>query len=249
MPQVATSPKIPRRIATTRQRPVCDRARQRTKPHGITHMRMSHLALAALLLSPTGAYADCSSEVNDAFAKLRATPAFSMQTRITNAQGTLTMSNDYVMPDRMHQQVTLSSSNAGAMEMILIGDKAWSNQGSNGWAPLPPSFASKIAVQMKETVAEPPKDTSQFECLGDVAFEGKTYKAYRAKREAPPQKGEAGPTKAAAAALPNVQTVYVDKATGLPARNIVTPESDPEKRLFDGTFAVRDGLKIEAPQS
>ena len=39
-----------------------------------------------------------------------------------------------------------------------------------------------IAKQMKDTVSEPPKDESKYECLGDVAFEGKTYTAYRTTR-------------------------------------------------------------------
>jgi hypothetical protein len=217
-------------------------------------MRISALALGAFFASAVGAHSDCTSDVNNAFEKLRGTRAFNMQTKITNDQGTLTMSNDYVLPDRMHQQVTLSSSEAGPMEMILVGDKAWSNQGTNGWAPLPPEFSAKIAKQMKETVAEAPKDVSAFECLGEVEFEGKTYVGYRAKRQpadatANGSAKAAGPTKEAAAALPNVQTVYVDKASGLPARNIVTPEADPSKRLFDGSFAIRDGLKIEPPKS
>lgn len=210
-------------------------------------MRMTLLALCAYSLLAAPAAADCTADVNAAFANLRKTPAFRMETKITNEQGALTMSNDYVLPDRMHQRVSLSTEGPGTMEMILIGDKAWSNQGDAGWAPLPPDFAGKLANQMKETVVEPPTDGSNFECLGDVVFEGKTFLAYRAKRPAAAT-GQPGPTKAAAAATPNVQTVYVDKATGLPARNIVTPMNEPDKRLFDGTFAVRDGLKIEPPQ-
>jgi hypothetical protein len=208
---------------------------------------MYFLVLAAFLPTAAGAAADCTSDVNDAFAKLRKSAAFRMETKITNEQGTLTMSNDYVLPDRMHQRVSLSTGNAGGMEMILIGDHAWSNQGSNGWAPLPPEFVVKIARQMKETVAAPPKDTSEFDCLGDVELEGKTYAAYRTKRPAAAA-GQPGPTKAAAETPPNVQTVYIDKATGLPARNIVTSETEPAKRLFDGTFKLQDGLKIEAPK-
>jgi hypothetical protein len=143
------------------------------------------------------------------------------------------------------------------MEMILIGDKAWSNHGE-GWAPLPPQFAEQVAKQMKETVAEPPKDASSYECLGDVEFEGKTYAAYRAARPAKKDDKKADTVEAepegedkadASADTPNVQTVYIDKETGLPARNIVTPKQDPEKRLFDGTFSLRDGLTIDPPKS
>lgn len=212
-------------------------------------MRMSYWALGAFLISSASAFADCSTEVDAAFEKLRKSAAFSMETKITNEQGTLTMSNDYVMPDRMHQRVSLSTGGPQTMEMVLIGDKAWSNHGQ-GWAPLPPNFAQEVAKQMKETVAEPPKDTSKFKCLGDVEFEGVTYAAYRATRTPDAEKGEKEKKSAAqpAASTPNVQTVYIDKKTGLPARNIVTPEADTKKRLFDGTFTVRDGLKIEPPK-
>jgi hypothetical protein len=229
-------------------------------------MRTLYLALTILTLNAATAYADCTSEVNEAFAKLRKSAAFRMETKITNPQGTLTMSNDYVLPDRMHQTVSMSGDGApGAMEMILIGGKAWSNQGNAGWAAVPENFASTIAKQMKDTVAEPPKDDSQFECLGEVSFEGKTYAAYRAKRvpakaeasAAAPGKAEGSaaiPSKAAgnaatpAADVNNVQMVYIDKALGVPVRNIVTPEADPNKRLFDGTFSLRTDLKIDPPK-
>ena len=167
------------------------------------------------------------------------------------------MRNDDVRRERVHQRVSLSGQGAETMEMIHSGDKAWSNHGE-GWAPLPPQFAQEVAKQMKETVAEPPKDASSYECLGDVEFEGKTYAAYRAARPAKKEDKKAdkaedeaeGENKTAAAAdTPNVQTVYIDKETGLPARNIVTPKQDPKKRLFDGTFSLRDGLTIDPPKS
>lgn len=212
---------------------------------------MRNMILAFVVVTITGgaATADCTSEVNDAFAKLRKSAAFRMETKITNPQGTLTMSNDYVLPDRMHQTVSMGGDGPQAMQMILVGGKAWSNQGNAGWAEVPEKFATTIAKQMKDTVVEPPKDESQFECLGDVSFEGKTYAAYRTKRgsgaTAAPAQGP-GPTTSADAA--NVQTVYIDKALGMPVRNIVTPASDPNKRLFDGTFSLRAGLKIEPPK-
>ena len=217
-------------------------------------MRNMILALAIVTITAGTATADCTSEVNDAFAKLRKSTAFRMETKITNPQGTLTMSNDYVLPDRMHQTVSMSGDGPQAMQMILVGGKAWSNQGNAGWAEVPEKFATTIAKQMKDTVVEPPKDESQFECLGEVSFEGKTYSAYRTKR-APGAAESAAAAPAAAAPGPgpagdaaNVQTVYIDKALGVPARNIVTPVSDPNKRLFDGTFSLRAGLKIEPPK-
>jgi hypothetical protein len=208
-------------------------------------MRTMFLAFVALCPCLDAARADCTSEVNDAFAKLRKSAAFRMETTITNPQGTLTMSNDYVLPDRMHQTVSMSAGGPQKMEMILIGGKAWSNQGDAGWAEVPEKFASTIAKQMKDTVADPPKDESRYECLGDVTFEGKTYAAYRTTRPSGKAEGGAAPSPDAAA---NVQTVYIDKALGVPVRNIVTSQAEPDKRLFDGTFSLRDGLKIEPPK-
>jgi len=202
-------------------------------------MRTS-LALFTLLLGTSAAFADCTSEVNEAFAKLRKSAAFRMETKITNDQGSLSMSNDYVLPDRMHQTVSMSTGGPSKMETILIGDKAWANQENAGWAEVPPNFAATLAKQMKETVTEPPKDTQEYECLGDVEFEGKTYKGYRAKRAA--KEGAQAPGDG------NVQTIYVDKDLDIPVRNIATPEADPNKRLFDGKFTLRDGLKIEPPK-
>ena len=188
------------------------------------------MALAIVTITAGTATADCTSEVNDAFAKLRKSTAFRMETKITNPQGTLTMSNDYVLPDRMHQTVSMGSDGPQAMQMILVAGKAWSNQGNAGWAEVPEKFATTIAKQMKDTVVEPPKDESQFDCLGDVSFEGKTYAAYRTKRApgaaegaaAAPAAAEPAPAPTAADAA-NVQTVYIDKALGVPVRNIVTP--------------------------
>ncbi len=169
-------------FATTAWGRMCQRSPSQNLDSGTT-MRITYLAFIGLLATIGTAHADCTSEVNDAFAKLRKSSAFRMETKITNPQGTLTMSNDYVLPDRMHQSVSMSGDGApGAMEMILIGGKAWSNQGNAGWAEVPDKFATTIAKQMKETVVEPPKDQSQFECLGEVTFEGKTYAGYRTKR-------------------------------------------------------------------
>jgi hypothetical protein len=205
-------------------------------------MRTMYFAFAAFSTFVTAARADCTADVNDAFAKLRKSSAFRMETKISNPTGTLTMSNDYVLPDRMHQSVSMETGAPGKMEMILVAGKAWSNQANAGWAEVPADFASTIAKQMKETVTEPPKDESKFECLGDVELEGKTYTTYRTKRDVKADDAKSGQPPA------NVQTVYVDKALGIPVRNIVTSESDPDKRLFDGTFSLVEGLKIEPPK-
>lgn len=203
-------------------------------------MKTTILATAALLVTSAPALADCKSDVDGAFAKLRASKGFRLDTKIVNEQGSLTMSVDYVLPDRMYQRVSLGDSPM-KMETIAIGGKAWSNQGQ-GWVEVPQNYADMISKQMKESVAEPSKGGIEYACLGEKEFEGKTYAAYVATLPSVEEK-----TKGAAADKPNVQTLYIDKGTGLPARNIVAKSDTPDKRLFDGTFSLPADLDIKAP--
>ena len=202
-------------------------------------MRKFVVAAAVCIGFGGHAFADCKSDVDQAFEKLRLGKTFRQETKITDeAKGTLSMRVDYILPDRMTQRVSMGDS-AMMMETIVVEGKVYSNNGQ-GWAEVPDKFATAIVAQLK-TVAEPPKGTLTYECLGDKEFEGKTYAAYSAKLPAPGEEGKpAGPSE-------NVQTVYIDKASGLPVRNIVTKQSAPDKRLFDGTFSVPTGLEIKAP--
>lgn len=197
------------------------------------------LLVSGLCVSTQAARADCSAEVDAAFGKLRELSAFRMETTIVNEQGSLRMAVDYLPPDRMHQTVD-TGTDAGTVQLIVIGSEAWSNQG-HGWAKMPEKFANEVAGQMRQSLAARQHSGTNYECLGEQTFEGKTYLAYRASLPAVHGNTAAEPPP------PNVQTVYIDKVSGLPVRNIVTPGDKPDTRLFDGTFQVRDGLKIEAP--
>ena len=205
-------------------------------------MRILVAALTVLALC-CPAQADCKAEVDEAFSKLRGSKGFRLETKIVNEkQGSLTMTVDYQLPDRMHQRVSLGDS-PQKMETIAIGDKVWSNQGQ-GWSEVPANFAEVITKQLKETVAEPSKSKIDYECLGEATFEGKAYLAYKASLPAAPDEAVKGDKEAPAAA--NVQTLYIDKASGLPARNVVT-KAGSDKRLFDGTFSTPTDIVINAP--
>lgn len=204
-------------------------------------MRSTLCAIALLLASGSLARADCQSEVDGAFAKLRESKEFRLATKIVSPQGTLAMQVDYILPDRMHQRVKVGDSPA-EMETIAIGEKVWSNQGQ-GWAEVPKNFADEIAKQLKQSVAEPSKSKIDYSCLGEKEFEGKTYLAYAATLPTE----EAAKNEAAPKA--NVQTLYIDKATGLPARNVVAQADTPDKRLFDGTFSKPSGIEIKEPST
>lgn len=204
------------------------------------------LLFPALLLALAGtAQAGCKDEVNQAFSKLRGGKGFRLETKIVNEQqGSLTMTVDYVLPDRMHQRVSLGNSPA-QMETIAIGSKVWSNQGQ-GWSEVPPNFAEMITKQLKESIAEPSKSNLDYECLGETTFEGKAYLAYKATLPAVADETVKG-EKDAPAGPDNIQTLYIDKDTGLPARNVVVKGDGSEKRLFDGTFSQPAEITITAP--
>ncbi len=199
-----------------------------------------------LISGPALADQPCKEQVDAAFAKLREAKAFRLETTITNAEGTLNMKADYVLPDRMHQIVTLTGQPM-TMDLLVIGTRAWSTE-RGAWAELPPAFADTVSKQIKETVAEPPKVATDYKCAGDKDFEGKTYALYQGVLPMPlaADSKDKGP-RISAVSVPNQQNVYIDKGTGLPARNIVTPVTDPSKRLFDGTFTVVHDLAIEPP--
>jgi hypothetical protein len=190
------------------------------------------------------ALADCKAEVDQAFSKLRGGKGFRLETKIINEQqGTLHMTVDYQLPDRMHQRVALGNQEQ-KMETIAIGEKVWSNQGQ-GWQEVPANFAGAITKQLKESIAEPSKSKLDYECLGDATFEGKPYLAYKAKLPSVAEELVRG-DKEAAPQPDNIQTLYVDKTSGLPVRNVVTKEGS-ETRLFDGTFSTPSDIAINAP--
>jgi hypothetical protein len=213
---------------------------------GNTFMRSGLVGLFLLIGAPAFAGETCKEQVDAAFAKLRGEKAFRLETTIKNTDGMLKMKADYVLPDRMRQTVTLGGDGV-PMEMVVIGRKAWSNQGG-GWAELPQNFADKVAEQIKETVAEAPKVATDYKCIGDKDFEGKTYALYQAALAMPlsADAKDKGP-RVTAMSVPNLQNVYIDRTTGLPVRNIVTPVTDPNKRLYDGTFSVDRDLTIDPP--
>ncbi len=210
-------------------------------------MRSFLFATLILISAPALADPSCKEQVDAAFAKLRNAKSFHMETTISNTEGTLKMSADYVLPDRMHQKVRLGSDGT-AMEMIVIGKQAWSNQGG-GWVELPESFANTVANQIKETVSEAPKVMTDYKCVGDREFEGKSYALYQGVLATPiPADAKDKGPRVSAVAVPNQQSVYVDKVTGLPARNIVTSVTEPDKRLFDGSFTVVRDMTIVPPK-
>lgn len=192
---------------------------------------------------------DCTSAVTAAFDKLRNSKAFRMETKITNAQGHLDLTVDFMPPDRMHQKVRIDGQ-PQEMEMIVIGEKAWSNQGQ-GWVALPENFSTEVAKQVKATMAGATKAEAKYDCGTEETIDGRPAAAYVAELKAPEveKPGMSKGSEATPAVPPNKQTLYIDKETGLPVRNVVTDGKDANKRLFDGWFRMASGIAIEPPRT
>lgn len=215
-------------------------------------MVRSSVAIAILLIISGGSASaeDCTGAVTAAFEKLRSEKSFRLETQIANAQGKLNLKVDYMPPDRMHQRVRLDDQ-PQEMEMIVIGDKAWSNQGQ-GWVALPDNFASEVAKQVKTTMAGATKTEAKYTCGPDEVVDGRPAKAYIAELTAPVEektrqekerKDESAPAPA------NRQTLYVDAQTGLPVRNLVIDGKDPSKTLFDGWFKIVADIAVQPPKT
>ena len=180
------------------------------------------------------AQASCKDQVTAAFAKQRSAPAFSMVAQLTSANGPAEISVDYIAPDRMRQRI--SAPGQDAVETVLVGTRAWSRQGPN-WEELMPAIAQTIIAQVREAVVDPPKEVSEFDCLGKVTVDGKEYLGFRSvEHNAPPGAGPGASVR---------RTIYVDPATGLPAANVVADEAPGAVPAFKGVYTYPTDLVIE----
>jgi hypothetical protein len=200
--------------------------------------RCAVACLITLVLSAgpaLSADASCKEAVVAAFAKQRASKAFTMTAEVKGESGPAQITAEYLPPDRMHQ--TIMAPGQPALETVLVGTRAWSRQGG-AWEELMPAIAQTIIAQVREGVVDPPKDVGEFDCLGKATIDGKEYLAYRSVEK--PEAAAKG-----AGGAPLHRTVYVDPATGLPAINIVAEELPGAMPLFKGVYTYPTDLVIE----
>jgi hypothetical protein len=194
------------------------------------------LFLGLSALPALSADTSCKDQVAAAFTKQRTSPAFRMVAQLKGETGPVEITVEYIAPDRMRQRIVAPSQEA--LETVLVGTRAWSRQGPN-WEELMPAIAQTIIAQVREAVVDPPKDVSQFECLGKVTVEGKEYLDYRSVD------GNAAAPQGASSSPPVRRTVYVDPQTGLPAVNIVSEESPGAVPVFKGVYSYPTDIVIE----
>lgn len=212
-------------------------------------MRLAALALLSVLIAaPAFAQQDkpaakqnanpCGDEVAAALQKLRNSSWFRMESRMITENGLTDMTVDYVLPDRMHQKVTVVGQPV-TQEVILIGEQSWSNEGE-GWRVLPKDITDQLITQMKDNVLTEQKEVGKYACKGRTQLDGKDVMAYKLEDE-PPEDSKGTKNEA-------FRMFYVDSMTGLPVLNAIVSPGREDKPLFKTSYSFPIDLKVEAPK-
>ena len=203
------------------------------------HRSIAACAMILTLMVVPTAFADetCKAQVKEAFNKQRSSKAFRMVAKLRGETGPVEITAEYVPPDRM-RQVIVAPGQPAPLETVLVGTRAWSNQGGR-WEELMPALVHSIIAQVREAVIDPPKVVGDFECLDKVTVDGKEYIAYRSIEK------PGAPAKASLIEGPVQRTIYVDPGTGLPAINIVKEKNPDSIPIFEGVYTYPTDIVIE----
>lgn len=197
-------------------------------------MRLSVFAFLPLLsfgaMIPAADACDGRAEVEAAFVKQHEKPWRTRILSTSDAGVPQEQVYDYQPPDRMHRTVVVGDQK---VETIGVGRWAWTADGG-AWQELDAPYARVVVTHMHATLA-PPKASADFTCLGEVAYEGKTYLGYQTT----PEKMDDGKMIA--------RTIYVDPETGLPAFNIIGAPDGSGEPLMKEEHSYPDGINIIPP--
>lgn len=215
---------------------------------------MRHTVIAALALGVAAAVnpalADCSGEVAQAVQKQGEQKAYRKETNLVGEQGPMTMTVEYQLPDRMHQVVKIAI-DPKPFETILVGDKAWTNNGE-GWVVASPEELTQLLEYFHQTSGGTPQDVGNFECLGAEMIDGKQLRTYRGLPPTPADEGGSKIGKKQEDTRPKNEAVrmyYLDPANGLPARSIYARPDLLDKPIFKEVYSYSEAIKIEPPAS
>lgn len=207
-------------------------------------LKLGSLAIAAGLLMGGPALADCSTEVAVAVNAQGKQKFIRKETHMITEAGPATMVVEYATPDRMRQVLT-PLTEGKAVESIVVGDKAWTNNGE-GWKESPQAEADQLVQFMIRSVAQVYQEVGKFECVGTETVEGRELRGYRGLDEPPP----APPGKKSELTTKNeaVRMVYLDPVSGLPARSILARKGMLDKPIFKEVYTYPEAIEIEAPK-
>lgn len=204
------------------------------------------LTIAALAGGPV--LADCSTEVAVAVNSQGKQKFIRKETNMITEAGPAKMVVEYHTPDRMRQVLT-PLTEGKPVESIVVGDKAWTNNGG-GWKEAPSAEADQLVQFMIKSVAQVYQEVGKFECVGTETIEGRELRGYRGLDEPPPTPPGAPPKKPTETQTKNeaVRMVYLDPATGLPARSILARKGFLDKPIFKEVYSYPDKIDIEPPK-
>lgn len=200
------------------------------------------LAIGFAVLAAGPALADCSTEVALAVNSQGKQKFIRKESNVITEAGPLKIVVEYQTPDRMRQMATPLTENK-PVESIVVGDKAWTNNGE-GWKEAPPGETDQLIQYMIKSVAQVYQEVGKFECTGLETVEGRELRGYRGIDEPPPG------TKKTETMTKNeaVRMVYLDPKTGLPARSILARKDFLDKPLFKEVYTYPDKIEIEPPK-
>lgn len=203
------------------------------------------LAIAVSALAASPALADCSTEVALGVNSQGKQKFIRKETDMITEAGPAKMIVEYATPDRMRQVLT-PLTEGKPVESVVVGDKAWTNNG-DGWKAAPSAEADQLVQYMIQSIAQVYQEVGKFECTGLETVDGRELRGYRGidevKEAVPGKKTEQATTKNEA-----VRMVYLDPATGLPARSIFARAGHLDKPLFKEVYSYPDKIEIEPPK-
>jgi hypothetical protein len=151
---------------------------------------------------------------------------------------------EYQIPDRMRQVVTPLTEEK-PVESVVVGDKAWTNNG-DGWVEAPKDETDQLVLFMIKSSSQIYQEVGKFECVGAETIEGRQLRAYRGMEQDLEVKGKK-PEASTAPKNEAVRMIYLDPDTGLPARSIFARTGMLDKPIFKEVYTYPADIKIEPP--
>lgn len=207
-------------------------------------LQLGTIAIALGVLAAGPALADCSTEVALAVNSQGKQKFIRKETNMITEAGPAKMIVEYQTPDRMRQQLT-PLTEGKLVESIVVGEKAWTNNG-DGWKEAPAGEAEQLVQYMIKSIAQVYQEVGKFECTGLETVDGRELRGYRGLDEVK----EGVPGKKAPETTKNeaIRMVYLDPATGLPARSIFARAGHLDKPIFKEVYFYPDKIEIEPPK-
>jgi hypothetical protein len=196
------------------------------------------------LVTAAPALADCSMEVALAVNSQGKQKFIRKETSMITEAGPARMVVEYATPDRMRQVLT-PLTEGKPVESIVVGEKAWTNNGE-GWREAPKHETDQLIQYMITSIAQVYQEVGKFECVGTETVDGRELRGYRGIDEPPP--GPPGKKTEPTTKNEAVRMVYLDPKTGLPARSLFARKGFLDKPIFQEIYSYPDKIEIEPPK-